>query len=225
MNGFVRVPVSGGSVKCPLCGNKTIVWLSFSEDGWKVYGSNTCDHVKEVDWSHVRPVDLVAGGFPCQPVSTAGRRLGTSDPRWLWPEFARCIRVLRPRWILVENVPGILHVNQGEAFAEILRDLAELGYDAEWNSIPAAAFGAPHLRYRIFLVAYPRGRFQPEQQAGAGKAAVPLAARDGQVGSVADAGQYVFGYAPWEARRPTFERNSWWSPQCRLGIHPDGAAS
>lgn len=101
------------------------------------------------DWCGV---DLVCGGFPCQPVSVAGKRLGRDDPRWLWPEFARIIRVLRPRYVLVENVPGLLV----RGFGDVLGDLAACGYDAEWDCLPAAAVGAPHLRYRVFLVAYAR---------------------------------------------------------------------
>lgn len=111
--------------------------------------------VREVGKHNLSPVDIVCGGFPCQPSSAAGRRRGTSDVRWLWPEFARIIGELKPRWVLAENVPGLLSVNHGRAFGEVLRDLATLGYDAEWQSIPAAAVGAPHLRWRVYIVAYP----------------------------------------------------------------------
>lgn len=95
-------------------------------------------------------VDLICGGFPCQPVSLAGKRRGQDDERWLWPEFARIVRLLRPRYILVENVPGLLARGMGD----VLGDLAASGYDCEWDCIPAAAVGAPHLRYRVFIVAY-----------------------------------------------------------------------
>src|SRR3990167_1196298 len=78
--------------------------------------------IKTVDWSGVEPVDLVCGGFPCQPVSVAGKRKGTADDRWLWPEFVRCVSILRPRYVLIENVPGLLTANDGRAFAEVLRD-------------------------------------------------------------------------------------------------------
>ena len=95
-------------------------------------------------------VDLICGGFPCQPVSHAGKRLGQADERWLWPEFARIVRLLRPRYVLVENVPGLLTRGMGD----VLGDLAASGYDTEWDCIPAAAVGAPHLRYRVFIVAH-----------------------------------------------------------------------
>ena len=118
--------------------------------------------IRTVDWRSVEPVDLVCGGFPCQPVSVAGKRRGMADERWLWPEFARCLCVLRPRYILIENVPGLFT----NGFGAVLSDLAALGYDAEWQMLSAAAFGAPHLRKRIWIVAYPSERawkFQSSQ--------------------------------------------------------------
>jgi DNA (cytosine-5)-methyltransferase 1 len=109
--------------------------------------------ITQIDWSSVEPVDLICGGYPCQPFSLAGVRRGESDPRHLWPHFHNAIRHLRPRHALLENVPG--HLSLG--FGRVLGDLAEIGYDVEWASIPAAAVGAPHLRYRIFAVAHPAG--------------------------------------------------------------------
>ncbi len=109
--------------------------------------------IREVDWSAVEPVDAVVGGFPCQPISAAGKQLAQADERWLWPEFARCLRELRPRYVLVENVANLLVVNDGSAFGEVLGDLAALGYDAEWEVISAADVGAPHRRDRVWIVA------------------------------------------------------------------------
>lgn len=98
-------------------------------------------------------VDLICGGFPCQPVSVAGKRRAQADERWLWPEFARVVRVLRPRLVLVENVSGLLDGGVGH----VLGDLAALGFDAEWDVLPASAFGAPHRRERVFLAAVAGG--------------------------------------------------------------------
>jgi DNA (cytosine-5)-methyltransferase 1 len=98
-------------------------------------------------------VDLVCGGFPCQPVSYAGKGLAQADSRWLWPAFASVVRHLRPAYVLVENVPGLL----GRGMGDVLGDLAALGYDAEWDSIPAAFKRAPHIRNRVWIVAYPAG--------------------------------------------------------------------
>jgi len=94
-------------------------------------------------------VDLVVGGFPCQPVSYAGKRQAQSDDRWLWPEMARVIRAVRPRLVLVENVPGLATAGLGL----VLGDLAEAGYDTEWLRVRASDVGAPHRRERLFIVA------------------------------------------------------------------------
>jgi DNA (cytosine-5)-methyltransferase 1 len=99
-------------------------------------------------------IDVLAGGFPCQDVSHAGGRAGIEGERsGLWSEFSRLIREIRPRFALMENVPGLLSRGMGE----VLGDLAASGYDAEWDCVPAAAVGAPHLRARIWILAYPCG--------------------------------------------------------------------
>lgn len=121
------------------------------------------DDIRSIDDTAER-VDLICGGFPCQPVSLAGKGLAQEDPRWLWPEFARVVGLLRPRYVLVENVPGLVR----RGLADVVGDLAALGYDAEWQVVSAASVGAPHLRERIFIVAYPdadrdrRDEGQPE---------------------------------------------------------------
>ncbi len=109
--------------------------------------------ITEVDGSQLEPVDLIAGGFPCQDLSVAGLRLGIKDGTrsGLWSEFARLIGSVRPRLILIENVAGLL---ANEPMRRVLGDLSALGFDAEWESIPAASVGAPHQRERIFIFAY-----------------------------------------------------------------------
>lgn len=98
------------------------------------------------------PVDLVCGGFPCQPASLAGQRKGMDDERWLWGEFARILRVVRPRFVLLENVAGLLSLDGGRAWGAVLGDLAALGFAAEWDVFRASDVGAPHRRERVFLV-------------------------------------------------------------------------
>jgi DNA (cytosine-5)-methyltransferase 1 len=135
-------------------------------------------------------VDVICGGFPCQPHSLAGRRAGSSDERDLWPEFARIIRKLRPRWIVAENVPGLLSTDAGRFFGTVLGDLAACGYDAEWDCLPASAFGAPHRRDRVWLVAYTLRRGCEERPVSEGQdgAAVSDAAWRGRaIADVADA--------------------------------------
>jgi DNA (cytosine-5)-methyltransferase 1 len=110
--------------------------------------------VRECGSANLVSVDLICGGFPCQPHSLAGKRQASGDERDLWGEFARVVCELRPRWVLAENVPGLLSSESGRFFGRVLRDLAALGYCVEWESIPAAAVGAPHRRDRVFIVAY-----------------------------------------------------------------------
>lgn len=100
-------------------------------------------------------VDIICGGFPCQDVSLAGKRAGFSGERSsLWREYRRIIADVRPRFVFVENVPGLLTADGGWAFGEVLGDLAALGFDATWDVFRASDVGAPHRRERVFLLAY-----------------------------------------------------------------------
>lgn len=100
-------------------------------------------------------VDVICGGFPCQPFSLAGKQFGTADERWGWPWMADVVRAIRPRYVLVENVAAL--IRDSAAFGWLLGDLASLGFDAEWGVLPACAVGAPHPRERLFLVAHTDG--------------------------------------------------------------------
>jgi DNA (cytosine-5)-methyltransferase 1 len=149
----------------------------------------------------LEPVDVICGGFPCQPHSLAGKRAGASDERDLWPHFARLIRACQPRWIVAENVPGLLSSDAGRFFGTVLGDLAACGYDAEWDCLPASAFGAPHRRDRVWIVAYPRrgcgehwGASEHVSQAQSGVSEEGIVPRDGvfighRSADVADANQ------------------------------------
>lgn len=103
-------------------------------------------------------VDIVTAGFPCQPFSAAGKRLGTDDDRWLWPHISRIIRDVGPRFIVLENVTEL--VRRGGP--HVLSDLTSLGFNAEWGCLQAAAVGAPHQRNRFWLLAYRDGDRFPE---------------------------------------------------------------
>lgn len=109
--------------------------------------------VTQIDWESVPRVDILTGGYPCQPFSHAGRREGTDDDRHLWPHVREAIRHLRPHLIFLENVAG--HRSLG--LDRVLGDLAEDGWDTEWCSLRASDVGAPHHRERLFILAYPRG--------------------------------------------------------------------
>ena len=134
--------------------------------------------VSKVDWSAIEQVDILTGGFPCQDVSLAGARRGLKEGTrsGLWSEFAKAIDVIKPRLVVIENVRGLLSASAGgelehcswclgdesdesalRALGAVLGDLADLGYDARWQGVRAADAGAPHNRFRVFIVAYPSG--------------------------------------------------------------------
>jgi DNA (cytosine-5)-methyltransferase 1 len=126
--------------------------------------------VRELTAEKVESVDVLCGGFPCQDVSRAGPRIGIDGDRsGLWSEYARLVGELRPQYVLVENVPGLL-VRGG--LGRVLGDLAACGYDAEWECLSAASFGAPHIRDRLWLLAYPesdgRRPWRPRRSAPGG---------------------------------------------------------
>lgn len=106
----------------------------------------------KIDWADVTPIDILTGGYPCQPFSNAGKRLGEQDSRHLWPSIREAIRVLRPRLTILENVAG----HRSKGFATVLRDCAEDGLSVVWVSVRASNVGAPHGRDRLFFaVTYP----------------------------------------------------------------------
>jgi DNA (cytosine-5)-methyltransferase 1 len=131
------------------------------------------EDVKNVGRHSTEPVDLICGGFPCQDLSIAGPRTGLAGERsGLWFEFHRIIECVRPRWVVVENVPGLLSSHRGRDFAVILRGLVECGYGVAWRVLDAQYFGVPQRRCRVFIVG----------SLGDGRAAQVLFERDGLPG-------------------------------------------
>lgn len=144
---------------------------------WQVEIDDNCQAVLARHWPHVprhrdikdfdardaATVDVVVGGFPCQDISRAGRRAGLDGAKsGLWSEMRRVIDDADPTYVLVENSTSL--INHG--LPEVLGDLDALGFDAEWSCLPAAAFGAPHIRDRLYLLAYTRsGRCRPQDEA------------------------------------------------------------
>jgi DNA (cytosine-5)-methyltransferase 1 len=123
--------------------------------------------ITKVEWERVEKPDLICGGFPCQDISIAGKQKGIKEGTrsGLWFEFAKAIRILRPRYVLIENVPML--ANNGGTI--VLSSLAEIGYDAEWFTLSAAEVGAWHKRERFFIIAYAQfqrcnNRFNPERE-------------------------------------------------------------
>jgi DNA (cytosine-5)-methyltransferase 1 len=106
--------------------------------------------IKQIDWGSIEPIDILTAGYPCQPFSHAGHRKGENDERHIWPHILKGISILRPKFIILENVRG--HLSLG--FKEVLSDLAKNGYDAKWRIVRASDVGAPHQRARLFIIAY-----------------------------------------------------------------------
>jgi DNA (cytosine-5)-methyltransferase 1 len=130
-----------------------------------------------------RRVDIVTGGFPCQPFSAAGKRKGRADERHLFPEMLRVIREVKPRWVVAENVRGLLSVESGSVFAEVVSSLESEGYEVITFCVPASAVEAPHRRDRLWIVAHN----------------APHAERDGQFG-----GQITRGNETPNGKQPTW---------------------
>jgi DNA (cytosine-5)-methyltransferase 1 len=132
--------------------------------------------VSKVDWDSVEPVDILTGGFPCQDLSLAGKRAGMQEGTrsGLWSEFHKAITILKPKMVIIENVRGLLSAKADSgmeygteimeqaqrgtvlrALGAVLGDLADIGYDAKWTGLRASDAGAPHQRFRVFIVAFP----------------------------------------------------------------------
>jgi DNA (cytosine-5)-methyltransferase 1 len=113
------------------------------------------EDIKKTDFTKYRgTVDIISGGFPCQPYSAAGKRLGKEDDRHLWPEMLRVIWEVKPQWVVGENVRGLLNWNGGMVFHEVCADLENIGYEVQAFIIPASGINAPHQRERLWIVAH-----------------------------------------------------------------------
>jgi DNA (cytosine-5)-methyltransferase 1 len=113
--------------------------------------------------------DVIAGGVPCQPASLVGKRRGSADERWLWPDTLRIIGELRPRFVILENPRAILSLEGGGAFRGILGTFADLGYNVQWDVVSASALGAGHRRERLWLLASDSNSPRLERHARNGK--------------------------------------------------------
>lgn len=145
-------------------------WNEFGQKILKYYWPNAISYgdITKTDFTiHRGNIDILTGGFPCQPYSHAGKRLGKEDERHLWPEMLRAIREISPRWIVGENVSGLTNWNGGLVFNEVQSDLEAEGYEILPVLLPAASIGAPHKRERIWFIAdsskIRRGKHKPRR--------------------------------------------------------------
>ena len=156
--------------------------------------------IREIGKHNLQPVDIISGGFPCQPFSQAGKRQGTDDDRYLWPEMCRIIKELRPTWVIGENVAGIVSMENGETLKRILLDLEDEGYHNEVFIIPSASVGAWHRRDRIWIVSNTRcqserGKEKPERSSsdttGCGGREYSRGTEDSQDAPNTDSSRYI----------------------------------
>lgn len=132
-------------------------WNDFGKRVLKYYWPNakSYEDIKQTNFNtHRGRIDVLTGGFPCQPYSNAGSRKGKEDERHLWPEMLRAIDEIKPRWIVGENVSGITSWNEGLVFEEIQADLEVKGYEVQPLLLPAISIGADHIRERVWFIAY-----------------------------------------------------------------------
>ena len=139
-------------------------WENVFHCEWNEFGQKILNHywpqaisygdIKQTDFSiHRGKIDILSGGFPCQPYSMAGKRLGKEDDRHLWPEMLRAIREIKPTWVVGENVYGLINWSGGLVFNEVQADLEAEGYTVQPVILPACAVNAPHRRDRIWFIA------------------------------------------------------------------------
>jgi DNA (cytosine-5)-methyltransferase 1 len=140
-------------------------WENVFHCEWNPFGQKVLNHywpkaityhdITKTDFTiHRGSIDIITGGFPCQPYSSAGKRLGKEDERHLWPEMLRAIREIQPSWVVGENVRGLTNWNGGLVFDEVQAELEAQGYEVTPFLLPACAVNAPHRRDRIWFIAY-----------------------------------------------------------------------
>lgn len=152
--------IGGFDLAAEWCG-----WENVFHCEWNTFGQKVLKHhfpksisyndITKTDFTiHRGDIDIISGGFPCQPYSSAGKRLGKEDERHLWPEMLRAIREIQPSWVVGENVRGLTNWNGGLVFDEVQSDLEAEGYEVLPFLLPACAVNAPHRRDRIWFVAF-----------------------------------------------------------------------
>jgi DNA (cytosine-5)-methyltransferase 1 len=164
--------IGGFSLAARWAGWDTVAWCEWNEFGQKVLRHHFPEaeghgDITKTDFKiYANKIDIITGGFPCQPYSLAGKRKGKEDERHLWPEMLRAIREIQPRWVVGENVLGLVNWNGGLVFNEVQADLEAAGYEVWPYVLPACAVNAPHRRDRIWFVAYNQhnGNRRREQQ-------------------------------------------------------------
>lgn len=158
--------IGGFSLGLERAGMKTVAFCEIEEFPRRVLKKHWPDvpifkDVRELKGEDFESIDVICGGFPCQDISRCGKREGIEGKKSsLWGEMYRLVCELRPKYLLLENSTGLTK----HGLDKIAKELAEIGYDTEWDGLPAYAFGAPHIRDRLYLLAYPRSRRHRAQE-------------------------------------------------------------
>jgi DNA (cytosine-5)-methyltransferase 1 len=164
--------IGGFDLAAEWCGWENVFhceWNTFGQKVLKHHFPNSISYndITKTDFTiHRGEIDIISGGFPCQPYSSAGKRLGKEDERHLWPEMLRAIREIQPSWVVGENVRGLTNWNGGLVFDEVQTELEAEGYEVLPFLLPACAINAPHRRDRIWFVAYSNGFRQSREKYG-----------------------------------------------------------
>jgi DNA (cytosine-5)-methyltransferase 1 len=209
-------------------------WENLFHCEWNEFGQRVLKHyfpqaqlyndITKSDFTIWRgKIDIITGGFPCQPYSQAGKRLGKEDDRHLWPEMLRAIREIQPTWVVGENVSGLINWNDGLVFDEVQADLEAEGYEVQPYVLPASGVNAPHRRDRIWFVAYKHGaglqEARTEQQAARLK-------QHGELGGVvayakSNGGSRTPGGASGEVGRPDGQETQQLIKRCKIRTTPN----
>lgn len=161
--------IGGFELASQWMGWENVFHCEINEFGKKVLNyywpkSISYEDIKTTDFTiHRGTIDILTGGFPCQPYSAAGKRLGKEDERHLWPEMLRAIREIQPTWVVGENVSGLVNWNGGMVFNEVQTDLEAEGYEVTPFLLPACGVNAPHKRERVWFVAHNTMRIRPQE--------------------------------------------------------------
>ena len=155
--------IGGFSLAARWMGWETVAWVEIDPFCQKVLLKNFPDakghgDIREFDGNAYKgKIDILTGGFPCQPFSEAGKRKGDSDSRYLWDSMLQTINQVKPTWVVAENVFGLTTIERGLVFAKIETDMENEGYEVQSFIIPSCSVNAPHKRDRVWIIAYAKG--------------------------------------------------------------------
>ncbi len=187
-------------------------WNEFGQKVLKYYWPESelfTDITKSDFTEYANQIDVLTGGFPCQPYSVAGKRLGKEDERHLWPEMLRAIREIQPRWVVGENVRGLVNWNGGLVFEEVQTDLESQGYEVQPFLLPAASVNAPHRRDRVWFVAYSDNKRRSARLGQIQKEDGEISQRNNNAESCATSIQCNASYTKSGKSREQAERERW----------------